>query len=118
MRTYKLYRHPTMGLKAVKEGFSWPGFLFGTLWLLGKGLFGAMLVVLGICLVLSRVTDNEVAIFVISLLVSFSIGASGNDMWGKKLTKRGYQLLGKFQAANRQAALAQAVVGTAQTLAA
>lgn len=41
-----------------------------------------------------------------------------NDIWGHKLTKRGYQLLGKFQAANRHAALAQAVDETAQTLAA
>ena len=39
MKTFNLYRHPELGLEAVKEGFSWPAFFFGILWMVYKKLW-------------------------------------------------------------------------------
>jgi hypothetical protein len=40
MKTFKVFRHPTLGFQAVKEGFSWPGFFFGPIWAFAKKLWG------------------------------------------------------------------------------
>jgi hypothetical protein len=42
------YFHPTHGIALVKQGFSWPAFIFGSLWALTRRiypLFFAMLAV-------------------------------------------------------------------------
>ena len=36
MRAYQVFKHPEKGFKAVKDGFSWPGFFFTWLWSLGR----------------------------------------------------------------------------------
>jgi hypothetical protein len=33
MKTYKIYMHPTKGLKAIKSGVSWPALFFGFVWM-------------------------------------------------------------------------------------
>jgi len=38
MTSYTILRHPTLGLQAVKMGFSWPGFFFPVWWTLVKRL--------------------------------------------------------------------------------
>ena len=39
MKTFNVFSHPVQGFEAVKVGFSWPAFLFGSLWMLDKGLW-------------------------------------------------------------------------------
>ncbi|WP_181919263.1 DUF2628 domain-containing protein [Alkalilimnicola ehrlichii] len=39
MKTFNMFHHPHHGHKAVKVGFSWPGFFFGIIWAAIKGLW-------------------------------------------------------------------------------
>lgn len=32
MKTYKIFKNPTGQYEAVKQGWSWPAFLFGGIW--------------------------------------------------------------------------------------
>jgi hypothetical protein len=110
MRRYDLYQHPTKGLKVVKDGFSWPGFWFGTLWLLSKGLFVAALGVFVLVGILGAVTESDFLHLLVAFGVALAIGTLGNASWGAKLSKRGYLHLGKVEAANRDQALAHGAV--------
>ena len=39
-----LYFHPKHGFVAVKQGFSWPAFFFGSLWALARRAYGLFVV--------------------------------------------------------------------------
>lgn len=39
MKTFNVYRHPILGLEAVKVGFSWPAAFFGPIWMAVKKLW-------------------------------------------------------------------------------
>src|SRR3989337_3893601 len=56
MKTFDLYRHPTLGYEAVKRGFSWPGFFITPLWALSKRMWlgGALLLVIWFFLFAAR----------------------------------------------------------------
>ena len=38
MNTYKIFKHPAQGIKAVKNGFSWPAFFLFPIWFIYKKL--------------------------------------------------------------------------------
>lgn len=38
MRTFKIYQEPFGEKAVVKQGWSWPASIFGTLWMLNKGM--------------------------------------------------------------------------------
>jgi len=42
MKKFRVYRHPTLGYKAVKIGFSWTAFLFGIFWILYHKLWSIL----------------------------------------------------------------------------
>jgi len=39
VKTYKIYKHPSLGTEAVKVGFSWPAAFFIVFWMLAKKLW-------------------------------------------------------------------------------
>jgi hypothetical protein len=109
MKKFDIYQHPVKGYEAVKEGFSWPGFLFGVIWCFAKGLLGWGFGLLAIAIVLSLLIDNDTLLTVISLGVSFSIGNEGNGWRRDRLSRRGYHHIGRFEARNSGSAIAEAV---------
>ncbi|HEZ2084058.1 TPA: DUF2628 domain-containing protein, partial [Neisseria meningitidis] len=101
---------------AVKQGWSWPGLLFGTLWAcfkrmwgLGLGLTGAIFVLAVFAqLVYGDTPATDSAFNVLGLAVSVWFGAKGNSLYARHLLSRGYtELPETVEAANPQAALAQ-----------
>lgn len=121
MKTFRVYRHPTQGYEAVKQGFSWPAFFFGIIWMLVKGLWGHaglwFLAYVGLSLI-EAVTDAaqsepEAQILVYLMLLGgyFALwlvpAFKGNSWRVANLTKRGYELIGQVNAETPEAAIAQ-----------
>jgi len=78
----EVLRHPVNGTKEQTwDGFSWPGFFFGVIWLLIKGLYAHFL----INLVLLIVTAGFAA-----PIVWIVYGFIGNDAHKSSLLKKGY----------------------------
>jgi hypothetical protein len=75
MKTFKVFKHPTLGYQAVKIGFSWPGFLFSVIWLLMKKLWRHALVVISgiILLTLIEVFFNNAQTSVMALLIELGL---------------------------------------------
>lgn len=125
MKTFRVYRHPILGLQAVKDGFSWPGFFFTVIWALTKKLWLHACVFAGIYLFLGllqsslllsfllRSTDDNLVqlfFFIFDVFISIYIGYSGNQWRVKNLHRRGFELVGTLQAATPDAALANFIM--------
>jgi Protein of unknown function (DUF2628) len=100
MKSKTLFFNPKRGLVAVKSGFSWPAFFFGSLWAAAKGMwlpyFAVMLVV---DLVLWFVTGyaegqqmETLALIGLLGIVTYAVvrGKRGNAWLAKSLIQRGY----------------------------
>jgi uncharacterized protein DUF2628 len=122
MKTFKVYKHPTRGLEAVKVGFSWPGFLFGIFWMLLKKLWAMALLWFGlyfVCNVVNTVAGQSeesgaqalVYLFLAAGYVALNLipGFKGNQWRETNLTKRGFALVGTVQTETPDAAIAQVV---------
>lgn len=114
MRLYSVYlrdhgRDPAGGLVLVKEGFSWPAFLFTFVWALASrmwwvamGLF-AMIVIVGwgvAHLGLGETIDGGA-----SLLLALAIGLVGNDLRRASLDRQGFQEVAVVSGRNSDDAL-------------
>jgi hypothetical protein len=116
-----VYHHPTQGYEAVKQGFSWPAFFFGLIWMLVKRLWGFaglwFLAYVGLALI-EAVTDAAQSepgaqalvylmlaggYFALWLVPAFK----GNSWRVANLTKRGYELIREVNAETPEAAVAQ-----------
>ncbi len=94
--TGEVLHHPENGNpEQTWNGFSWPAFFFGVIWLLVKGLYGHFL----INLVILIVTGGFAA-----PIVWIAYGFIGNDAHKKHLLEKGY--LTSEQWENRSAASA------------
>ena len=122
MKTFNVYRHPILGLEAVKVGFSWPAAFFGPIWMAVKklwvwfGVWFAMYVALSI---VETVTDMsqpgiEQAALIYLLLaagyfaLSLVPGFKGNEWREKNLVRRGFAKVGSVQAETTDAAVSKA----------
>ena len=81
---YSILQHPTLGLEAVKNGWSWPAFLFTWIWAFVKRLFLIGWLVLLLVMVLSSIPSPEVWL-VGNLIISIAMGAKGNELRVKRL---------------------------------
>ncbi|HOW49090.1 MAG TPA: protein kinase [Rubrivivax sp.] len=111
--SYNVYEHKTLGLQAVKQGFSWAA-LFGNLfWMFAKGLIPQGLIWVAAYLVLAAVVsvaDGPLgALFALAIVVSMLIlpGVKGNAWREAQLTGRGYALKRRVAAPTAVAAVAQ-----------
>lgn len=110
MKTFDIYEHPVKGLKAVKSGWSWPGFFFGLFWLLYKTMWLAASIVSGIILVLAFVVPVEpqydIIFNLMGLVIAGVLGGGGNKMYVDLLIKRGFSFRQRLEAGNPSRALA------------
>ena len=78
----EVLRHPVNGTKEQTwDGFSWPGFFFGVIWLLIKGLYGHFLINLVILIVTAGFAAP---------IVWIVYGFIGNGAHKSSLLKKGY----------------------------
>ena len=121
MKTFQIYKHPSLGNEAVKIGFSWPAFFFGFIWMLTCNLWGKAGLFFGLYVVASIIekatdtaTDSGLQAMVYLVLAAgyFAIwlvpAFQGNSWRVANLVSRGFQLTATVQAETKDAAIAQA----------
>jgi len=119
MKTFRVYKHPVRGFKAVKAGWSWPAFCFGILWMLSKKLWDKAIIwfvagsmILAIFHLLSSEDYVFEAIYLFSTLAATCVlwiapASLGNEWQMKKLSKQGYELTREVQSETFEAAIRQ-----------
>lgn len=121
MKQFRVFRHPTLGLEAVKVGVSWPAFFFTFVWMLVKKLWGWAGLWIGGAIVLAifeKVAESSpeggaqillylivaAGWFVLALVPLFK----GNIWRETNLRARGYEMVSTVEAETSDAAVAQA----------
>jgi len=111
MKTFKVFMHPTLGYRAVKVGFSWPGFLFSVIWLLIKKLWAHALIFISIIVLLALIElffDNaqtSVMVLLLEFGVYIFIGINCNEWRVANLQEHGFELINTLQAETPNAAI-------------
>ncbi len=111
MKTFKVFKHPTLGYRAVKVGFSWPGFLFSLIWLLIKKLWGHALIFISSIILLALIemffdnTQTSVMVILLEFGVYIFVGINCNEWCVTNLQERGFELTNTLQAKTPDAAI-------------
>ena len=95
MRIYSVHRRSRGVLeepevRAVKEGFCWPGLFFGPLWAAWRGDWWVAAGLLAIFAVAAIVPGANWLSPPLLLLAAFIVGFEGNDLARWSLRRRGY----------------------------
>lgn len=117
MKNFHVFKHPTLGYQAVKQGFSWPAFFFNWIWAFVKRMWGEGFVFLGVNIVLTlieklfeREGSNAGILIILFAQIGFFIfiGVKANEWRRNELTKRGFKLISLQVAETPDAAIALA----------
>jgi hypothetical protein len=122
MQVFLIFKHSEKGFRAVKRGFSWPGFFFTWIWALSRQLwleagllmlFSGAIAALVLELDLGTGSANRYYSLAVALFYMGFIGFKGNSWRSRNLEARGFLLLGAIKARDPQDAQAKAAtVGT------
>jgi hypothetical protein len=100
---------PDRDVVLVKEGFSWPAFVFGPLWALARRLWLAAavfaLILVGSEMMMRAFVRDETAMTILMLILSAAFGWVGNDLRRRKLERRGFAFRGVVAGGDIDAAL-------------
>jgi hypothetical protein len=102
MKQYKIFKHPSGVIEAVKQGWSWPAFLFSFVWAVVKKMWaiGIGLFILSLIFISMVGKESDLLINGISVVVSVIFGIYGNSWREKNLESRGYEMKVTVTAAN------------------
>ena len=105
MSSYKVFKHPEKGLKAVKSGFAWLA-PFNPIWPLFRGLWMLFITYIFFILVLASIdaqiyglvgvidiknaNNLQWILFFIQIVIFTSPGFKGNQWTANNLLKKGY----------------------------
>jgi hypothetical protein len=115
MKSFDVYKHPTQGFEAVKQGFGWPAFFFTVIWAFLKKMWGIGFAVFGVIILLSFVETvfseegsvGGVLMMTLAQLACYIVvGVKGNDWRRSNLVKRGFDKLSTVDAETPDAAIA------------
>ena len=120
MQKYNVYKHPILGYEAIKQGFSWPGFLFTWIWAFVKKLWIIAVVLLFAAFIangigFSLAENGTVGAFfgLIATFIPMAIaGVKGNEWREKSMLTRGYEHECTVMAESSDGALAEAMKPT------
>lgn len=112
MKKFYIYENKVINhVEAVKDGFSWPGFLFTLIWLVYKRMWtlvGAYALVITM-IVLAGLSlpkgGSELLSNIFGIAASVWLGLKGNYEYGKHLEKNGYKKIGEILAKDKQSAV-------------
>jgi len=104
MKQYKIFVNPQGTCEAVKQGWSWPAFLFTWVWGIFKKMWWPFVCVLISVFVLAPF----IAAFadVVTIVISVIFGIYGNEWRENNLPTRGYDYKESVTAANPEGAIA------------
>jgi hypothetical protein len=110
--TVHIRRHaldPDKDVRLVKEGFSWPAFLFSFLWALWNRMWwtalGLFVIVSGVGLTVEFFFPGSPAGTAVLLALYLAIGWMGNDMIRRNLESQGFEDKGPVRAQDEDEAL-------------
>jgi hypothetical protein len=113
MTQFKIFKHPSGRIEAVKQGWSWPAFFFIGIWAMAKKMWTlgvsvfAVISGLGWAVVATGGDEGVKAIInLITIIAGIVLGMHGNSWREKNLLTRGYELKDTVNAANPEAAMA------------
>jgi hypothetical protein len=112
MQAYEVFKSPDKSYRAVKRGFSWPGFFFTWIWALTQKMWlvglGLLVIALPIVL-LVKPLSREIPFLLlgVSLVYRFAVGLKGNSWRSKNLEYQGCKFLGTINAGSPQDALSK-----------
>lgn len=112
MKSFKIYTHPNGRVEAVKQGWSWPAFLFGAFWALFKQLWAIGIGLLAVAVAWGFISlqFHSQAVDLLGNLIGIGIGVvfgiQGNGWREANLSSRGYKAGGIVEAANGESAVA------------
>jgi hypothetical protein len=94
MKQYKIFKHPSGAIEAVKQGWSWPAFLFSFIWAVAKKMWaiGIGLLLLSMIFISMVGAGADLLINIVSIIVSVAFGIYGNFLREKNLASRGYEM--------------------------
>jgi hypothetical protein len=124
MKTFVVYKHPTLGYEAVKKGFSWPAFFFTWIWAISKYLWGPALAFIGINFVVLPITlasapEGVAALFLFLLFIGIDIwfGLEGNEWRISNLKKSEYEYIQTVESSDPDEAIASvATLGASEAV--
>lgn len=135
LRTFDVLVDADGNRKAVKAGWSWPAFLFGSIWALFGGLWGIAIIMLPVEFLLALITsavdraidgrqqiyDNETTailllVMSVPLIIRVFFGAFGNRWKLKRLKSAGYSPLISVRASSRKMAILSCSQDTAPNI--
>jgi hypothetical protein len=89
MKTFYIFTSPMKGMQAVKQGWSWPGFFFGWIWMMVKGMWMTFaFTMLAIFILISIIPEPTSRVLV--LIVGIIVGIFGNEWRVKELSRKGF----------------------------
>jgi hypothetical protein len=108
MKQYKVFKHSTGAIEAVKQGWSWPAFLFSFIWAVAKKMWAIGIGLFILSLIFISMVGREAYVLIngISVVVSVIFGIYGNSWREKNLESRGYEMKDTVTAANPRDAMA------------
>jgi len=120
MSSYKVFKHPEKGFKAVKSGFAWLA-PFNPVWPLFRGLWMLFITYIFVILVLtsidaqiyglndfidiSNANNLQWILVIIQIVIFASPGFKGNEWTANNLQKKGYIFDCSIEAKNKNDAL-------------
>ncbi|MDC1536532.1 hypothetical protein N8516_05150 [Candidatus Thioglobus sp.] len=121
MSSYKVFKHPEKGFKAVKSGFAWLA-PFNPIWPLFRGLWALFITYIIFILVLASIdaliyglddfidftnaNNLQWILLIIQIVIFASPGFKGNEWTATNLQKKGYVFDCSIEANNKNDALA------------
>jgi hypothetical protein len=106
MNEYQVFVHPNDDIEAVKEGWSWPGFVFVCCWALYKKLWTIGSGALIGSLVLHMMPVRGVG-YLFDLVCMAVFGCYGNSWRTPNLADRGFELVDTVEAKTPEGAVAE-----------
>jgi hypothetical protein len=120
MSSYKVFKHPEKGFKAVKSGFAWLA-PFNPIWPLFRGLWALFISYIFVILIITSIDfsfygfegyidivnadDLQLIFLIVQIIIFISPGFKGNEWTANNLQKKGYIFDCSIEAKNKDDAL-------------
>jgi len=106
MRQYSILKNEEGTVKAIKQGFTWPGWFFTWIWCLVKKLYIHAVAFLVLNILVGLFTSGYgIGYFAGHIVIMELVGFKGNKFLEEKLIKNGFEYIDTVSAKNSKSAI-------------
>jgi len=114
MRQYSILQNETGTIKAIKQGFTWPGWIFTWMWFLVKKLYIHAIGFLVLNILVGLFTSGyDWGYLVGQFLIMEIVGFKGNKFLEDKLMENGFDYVDTVSAKNTKTAISKHIENSA-----